>query len=563
MMGKIFYILKEHKRITIPAFIALIIILIGIIVLCIILEFMNHSSLKVVDKENYSFKYDKSWKVKEIKDDLITLNHNTNSEIKIHTVNLKSEYKYYSIDELIDEILYNIENENNKYKLLSKKTAAITKYQFKGYKMLYENNDKQVMVITYKKSDKLVIIEYKAKSDYFDILLDSVHNIIYHFDLKDDSFKLNDKVNLKTDEINYSKAESLNKKLKDKKTYEIANNNYYVKYTIPSIFKLDSLNSTYNSFIFEDQDENEITINVSILNFNIYEYLDKENSLYVNLYDNYNAYKEGKDYKNFKESLSVLKSKYDSYIYKNSYTTKTFKFNDNFETEEYNRKDENIMLIYALNKNHILTIEVSSKGIGITEKLINMIRIDTIKNYSSYISSEKKDGYIFSNLKQFEDYTNEYIENINIKIPDKYRELDKDNNIFETRHYGLNYNYDMEFYDYEINYRLIEIKNIEDETKIINSAFLTNYGDYNYLIQINDLTLNEKKFKVYSGGYTNLSGILFTDANRIRYYINKKVLFYEYSDGKHLVIEVNGNGKEISDEILNEVTNFEYKIEKS
>ena len=76
------------------------------------------------------------------------------------------------------------------------------------------------------------------------------------------------------------------------------------------------------------------------------------------------------------------------------------------------------------------------------------------------------------------------------------------------------------------------------------------------------MTLNGKKFKVYSGGYTNLGGILFTNTNRIRYYINKKVLFYELSNEGYLIIEVNGNGKEISDEILNEVTNFEYKVEK-
>lgn len=557
MIKKIFNILKKYKSILIPA---LIIILIGIIVLFIILNSINNSSLKTVDKESYSFKYDKSWKIKEAEEDTITLKHNSDSEIEIQIIKLNSEYEYFSIDELIDEILYNIENENAEYKLLSKKTDTITKYQFKGYKMLYENKDNQVMVTTFKKSDKLVIINYKAKIEYFDILLDSVHNIIYNFNLKEDTFSLKNNLKLNTTEINYSKEDSLNKVLKDKETYEIASNNYYVKYTIPSNFKVNLLTSNYSNFTFENLENKDITMNVSIMSINIYEYLNKDNSL--NVYDDYKSYKTNEDYKNFNESLSILESNYDSYIYKNSYEyTKAIKYNDNYEMEEYNRKDENIMLIYALNKNHILTIEISAKGIGITEKLINMIDIESSKNYASYISSDKEEGYILSSLKRFEDYKKENVETINIKIPDKYIELDKGDNIYQYRHYGLNYDYDMEMYDYEIDYTLTS-SNVEQQVKNINNTFSTTYGDYNYLTYSSDLTLNGKKFKVYSGGYTNLGGILFTNTNRIRYYINKKVLFYELSNEGYLIIEVNGNGKEISDEILNEVTNFEYKVEK-
>lgn len=557
MIKKIFNILKKYKSILIPA---LIIILIGIIVLFIVLNSINNSNLKTVDKESYSFKYDKSWKIKEAEEDTITLKHNSDSEIEIQIIKLNSEYEYFSIDELIDEILYNIENENAEYKLLSKKNDTITKYQFKGYKMLYENKDNQVMVTTFKKSDKLVIINYKAKIEYFDILLDSVHNIIYNFNLKEDTFSLKNNLKLNTTEVNYSKEDSLNKVLKDKETYEIASNNYYVKYTIPSNFKLNSLTSNYSNFTFENLENKDITMNVSIMSVNIYEYLNKDNSL--NVYDDYKSYKTNEDYKNFNESLSILESNYDSYIYKNSYDyTKAIKYNDNYEMEEYNRKDENIMLIYALNKNHILTIEISAKGIGITEKLINMIDIESSKNYASYISSDKEDGYILSSLKRFEDYKKENVETINIKIPDKYIEFDKGDNIYKYRYYGLNYDYDMEMYDYEINYTLTS-SNVEQQVKNINNTFSTTYGDYNYLTYSSDLTLNGKKFKVYSGGYTNLGGILFTNTNRVRYYINKKVLFYELSNEGYLIIEVNGNGKEISDEILNEVTNFEYKVEK-
>ena len=68
MIKKIFNILKKYKSILIPA---LIIILIGIIVLFIVLNSINNSSLKTVDKESYSFKYDKSWKIKEAEEELV------------------------------------------------------------------------------------------------------------------------------------------------------------------------------------------------------------------------------------------------------------------------------------------------------------------------------------------------------------------------------------------------------------------------------------------------------------------------------------------------------------
>ena len=43
------------------------------------------------------------------------------------------------------------------------------------------------------------------------------------------------------------------------------------------------------------------------------------------------------------------------------------------------RKDEMAELIYALDNNRILIIKIKSMGLAITEKLINMINIKTVK----------------------------------------------------------------------------------------------------------------------------------------------------------------------------------------
>ena len=100
---------------------------------------------------------------------------------------------------------------------------------------------------------------------------------------------------------------------------------------------------------------------------------------------------------------------------------------------------------------------------------------------------------------------------------------------------------------------------IDSQINNINSSFSKAYGEYNYLTQSDNISLIGNNFTTYIGGYTNLSGIPFTNINRFRYYINKKVLFYEMSNGGYLMIEISGNGKEITDEILNDATNFEIK----
>ena len=74
---------------------------------------------------------------------------------------------------------------------------------------------------------------------------------------------------------------------------------------------------------------------------------------------------------------------------------------------------------------------------------------------------------------------------------------------------------------------------------------------------LSEIELNNRKFIVYSGGYTQLGGIMFTNINRFYYYTNKKVLFCELDTGGYLVIEVSGNGKEVTDDILKDATNFE------
>ena len=551
MIKRLINFLKKYHLIVISAS---IVVFIGVIVL-IIINFYNNDSLKVLDTENYVVEYDRSWKVKEQELNSVLLKHkNSNSFVKIDVIPLESEFAYFSIDDLIDEIIYNIDKQNKNYKLISKQEDIITDYQYRGYKMLYEVDNLQTMVATYKKSDKLIMISYESVNDYFDILLDSVHNIIYHFDTKEKQFNLTGDINLNLKKIKFSKGDKVEKLLSKVKNYEVADNNYYVSYSIPDNFQLGALNSRYQYFELEGLEDGNLTMNVNIYNWNIYEYLDKKNSL--NVFDNYEMFQKDEDYSEFQESIEILDSDYDSYIYKNSYYyDKATIFKDN-ELKEYRRRDENIELIYALNKNHILVIKLSSSGVGIPEKLINMINIEKSKNYASYVKSNKKDGYLVAELQRFKDYRKDKIESITIRLPDKYDELDRLNNFYEKRVFSLNYDEEKEIYDYEIEYQLTTISDINSLVDIINNSYTTSYGPYDNLSFIGNVTVNNKDFIEYSGGYTNLGGIMFTDINRFKYYVYKKALFYRIGDEGYLMINISGNNHEISDDIINEVTNF-------
>lgn len=556
MRDKLYDIYKKYK---IAIILTLVIMLVGILCLTIFNILKSNSKLIALDEENYSLKYDKSWKVKEKKDNYVSLNHKSSkSLLKIEIIDLHKEYKYFDIDDLIDEIVYNIGKQNKTYKLISKQKDIFTEYEFKGYKLLYETEIEQVMIMTFKKSNKLIVASYEAKNKYFDMLLDSVQNIVYNFNTTDENFELKNSIKIETSEISYSESEDLDKILTDNKEYEIGFNNYKVVYEVPSLFELSSFNTTSNYFNLRKYDKAQMTISVNIYNKNIYEYLDKDN--FNNVYKNYKSYREDKNISDFEEHISELDNKYsDSYIYINSYKTNATKYNDKFEDESYKRTDENVELIYSLNKNHILIISITSTGSPITKKLLDSIKIKSVSNYSSYTKNKIDNGYRIAKLQKYIEYEKNKVDSVIIKLPESYKEIDRKNNLYNERYYGLNYDEDKKLYDYIIHYKLSDTNDVAKNVELLSLMFKQYYGECNYYQTVGNTTINDKKFTEYVGGYTELGGIPFTNINRYKYYINHKALFYKLSDESYLIIEIQGNGKEISDDILNQSTNFEVK----
>ena len=550
---KIYDLVKKYK---IAILIVLGFIIVGIVIIIIFSNFNKQSNLLALNNNYYSMRYDDSWKVSSAEDNLIELSYNNKSNLRINIVDLDNDYSYLTIDDMLDNLLYDIEKQNQDYKLISKVEDKITKNGYEGYKILFEKDQNQVMVVVTKKENKLILFTYEARFEYFDILLDSVQNIIYDFEITEPKFELTSELNLETSAIEFNDSKEITELLKDTTQYEIANNHYKVLYSIPDNFKSVIVNSTWGNFDFIGLDSGSLDLSASIYNINIYEYLDKNDISSV--FNDWNSYKDDDNYSEFSESFDKLDGNYESYIYKNSYYyNNDLSFDDDFNAVYEKRIVENVVLIYPLDKSHIFVIKISSFGFNTPKDLIDKISVDSFKNYSSYINSTKENGYIISELKREKSYLSEETENVIIKIPDKYKEIDKQSNIYEDRYYVLDYNDNLELYDYEVEYSLkSKYSSIESIIDGTNSFLPTGSGNYEYLKYVSLQEINGKQFQIYDGGYTDVSTSFVFNTSET-YYVNIKLLVYELPTGGFLTIEVRGNGKQIDDNILNDITNFE------
>lgn len=136
------------------------------------------SRVKIKDYSNSNFKvsYDTTWKVKNSGEELYLVHKKTKSELKIQCKVLDSNYIDTSLSDLIDDIIYSIEEQNSDYKLINRSENVSQKYD--SYAYLYEKDDEQVSVTILKKDAKLLFISYEADTKYFDILLPSVDDVL-------------------------------------------------------------------------------------------------------------------------------------------------------------------------------------------------------------------------------------------------------------------------------------------------------------------------------------------------------------------------------------------------
>ncbi len=358
--------LMKNKKIILIIFIILILIIAFSIVF--IFKVVQQKNIIVeLNMDNYLLQYDNTWEITKKEEFEVNLLHKkSKSELSIKINELEDEEQYRAVDELFDSLLYNIQVQNPDYKLIYKEEAKITKQCIDGYKILFETDDRQATVYMYKQGNKVIIFIYEATHDYFDILLDSVNNIVYNFRLKETQFDVKSDINLETKEINYTEQTNISNMLKNTVEEKIASSNYLVEYSIPDNFKSTNYNTEYGYYDFKDVPEGtNLELSTRILRLNLYEYLSRDNI--PNIYDGYilNSYNQAN------EELDKFVDNPLTYIYKNNYLTN-------------NEINENIEIIFELNQNHIFIVKISSEGIGIPEELVKMIKVNSFKNIADY-----------------------------------------------------------------------------------------------------------------------------------------------------------------------------------
>ena len=210
------------------------------------------NSPKEVNEKNYSFQYDPTWKIEELKEQEVKLLHKkSKGELKVTIQELEEEIQYHSVEEIFDDVFYNMQQQNKNYKLLYKEKEKITKNKLNGYKLLLESDSHQVEVLFYKQGNKIVLLSYEAPHEYFDILLDSATPILNSFCLNEQKFDVTTKINLETKKITYTEEKNLVNLLNEQKQEQIASNHYLVNYSIPNSFHTTEYNSKEGKYRLE------------------------------------------------------------------------------------------------------------------------------------------------------------------------------------------------------------------------------------------------------------------------------------------------------------------------
>lgn len=482
------------------------VIIIGTITLLVLLFlligyflFFHTNKIKQYKNEVYSIEYDSTWKLKEKKENYLLLKHGKKSKIEISMKTLEEEVRYNDISTFIEDIQNAIENSNPSYQLISKKKDSVTKRSLEGYKLLYEGKNTQSYVVISKYNDKLFTIIYEAKDEEFDILLDSVSFIINHFSINDDTFDLNQKLEeIKTTGITYSKDKS---NLSSKKTErQIANQGYIIKYKLSEDILKDEFNSYtyYNSY--EDKDKNQINLDILMSPVNIYEYLTNT------LMKKEKSYKKIDDYKNVKTEVDKIRNHgYNGYIYKISYEYESWGIKEDGSTGDKTIKEEDYFVLYEIDPITTLIYEIRAHEKIISKDFIENLEITSKQKYGAYITRNIENNNVVNGMKILKSDTKHSKEQkyyqVTLFTPQKYYERYYDNNnIYESRYFGLDFDKENEEYKTKVHY-ILNHSSIDTDIKLVKENINSKKNaSFTY---VKDITVNKNTFKYYKASYTS------------------------------------------------------------
>lgn len=517
--------------------IALILLVIAAMIIFRLID--SSQGYRIVKNDTYSTKYDRNWNLKVNSDTQLGFEHSSGGTLDIFVNQLGESNTFDSIDELANKAFYEIESKNKNLLKVSSKNNTATKLNLKSIQNIYtfENNDSVITVFKYE--DKIVIVNYTAPKNVSDILLSSESDIMNNFELITkvaSSDKVDDitttGINFKSDKVDYSKAVE----------YEIFNEKYNVKYSIPEQFTTRAYDTTTGYYASKDT-KNPITIATKVIYGNLYEYITRDNYSIKSTIDGIKKSSYNKDVKieNRKESKNGL----DGYVYKISYKTTVLTTTTSHQT---------VTMAYSLDNIKTFVIEINSSNYDIPENMINKIAINSRLKYGSNIVRDVDgDGMITGKLRTMLAGNSPGYNEISYSFPQKYTEIDYKQNQYVSRYFGLGYDESSDKYKYNIMISIDKSGSIDKLLKLYTSSRSSEFSTEFALQKQPDFTINSKAFHQYSTKNVKKSN------NETIY---DKLAVTELENGEFYTVQIHSDNASINEEIIKDFTLFEFKINK-
>lgn len=161
-----------------------LLIIIGLVIVSFVFVLMTvlDDGFRKYDNDIYQITYEKNWKVTE-KGKNSVLTHKSGCKYSVKIIDLEDEYRRSALNELVDDVLKQVEKDNPTYRLVNREETSIGKEAYEAYQFLYETDDFQSMITICKRNDRIYVINYLASIDKFDIILDSVKDMNYKFEI--------------------------------------------------------------------------------------------------------------------------------------------------------------------------------------------------------------------------------------------------------------------------------------------------------------------------------------------------------------------------------------------
>jgi len=512
-------IVRKYKKELIIVASALLVSLLALII------FANRKiGINQFETDNYRVTYDSTWKRTTSEPLNLVLEHITGSTINFDIYNLEEDFRFMSFLNLVNEIEFAVRTQNENHELIARQEVTVTKNNYEGYQILYETEENSVLVVIAQKGEQVLTITYQASMEDFDLLLDSVQEIVYNFELISMSFELAERVS----DINF-KTLSLYKggiDVSGRTKSQIANFQFLVEYEVPNNFTRTIFNSMLGSYEYRDQNNGSIQIRTSILPNNIYRYIDGLENLWFR--------KAALANKSLNETYSKISD--TKYVYNARYSTESLLS----ETVE----NEVIHIIYALDHRRTFLIEITARNMRIPASVFENTEMVSSRKIALNIVRNIENGMLRNEMKVMLDSRNGRHNTVMLYTPEIYYEYESnfmprskyEERIF--RHYRNDRDYDI-----EIKYYFNRLANRESHLNSLQEIWFKNAPRQPLGIR----TYNDKEFTVYRFDFVSDDG-----QNQVF------VLIYEF-EGTVLITSIRGVNRQISEEEILELTNFDMK----